>query len=58
MSLKVGGGPFENLILFLVGNKEIFSKEGGDQNQKVLIFVPIYGGLIKGFFKCIFTKSL
>ena len=48
MSLKVGGGQFENLF-FIVRNKEIFSHEGGGQSQKVLIFVPIYIGLIKGF---------
>ena len=48
MSLKVGGGQFENLF-FIVRNKEIFSQEGGGQSKKVLIFVPIYSGLIKSF---------
>ena len=44
----MGGGQFDNLF-FIVRNKEIFSQEGGGQSQKVLIFVPIYSGLIKGF---------
>ena len=48
MSLKVGGGQFENLF-FIVRNKEIFSQEGGGQSQKVLIFVPIYCGLSLDF---------
>ena len=37
MSLKVGGGQFENLF-FIVRNKEIFSQEGGGQSKKAKKF--------------------
>ena len=47
--LKGGRGSIWKPNFFIVRNKEIFSQEGGGQSQKVLIFVPIYSGLIRSF---------